>query len=517
MKSFVDAFAPEAHKFQVAQDDLNRAFTAAGLVLPETREGMWALMQTLDATTEAGQAQIATLLRLTSTADAYYSMLERRTPEAEEDARQFDAEAALRYANAVADINRQLSNIDGTSSFVVSLRDIAGQYNANVARLNEHARAAGLAGAREEDLSRALQLSTMQRVRAIQALEEEARALVRSLGLDPLGMLDSEIAALQAIESQASSAVSSFGDAMGEAARAASDAVNLLLGDLSPLRDSQKLQIAMDALRAGQVGPEDVLRIARRMFASGQDYRSVFDQVMQIGDRRDQGGGSVGGGSVGGGVSAEMQALLDRRAELEAQANAGQRFMQAGQLAQMIADLAGARGEDFETIAQSLGLTGLDQLLTDLQLDNVGALTDYLTALQADSYTLEDLAATVTAGEQLIVDTLRDIFEIQSLVDRLAERSELAMADSDQRIEAMEIPERIAESSEPVQEELRQLREQVRELTEAMREVVANTGTTANNTGSLAETVQTRDLVDTSNSTRSSRFGRGGDTGAALL
>ena len=49
--------------------------------MPATRDGMWALMQSLDATTEAGREQIATLLRLSGTADAYYTMLERNQDE----------------------------------------------------------------------------------------------------------------------------------------------------------------------------------------------------------------------------------------------------------------------------------------------------------------------------------------------------------------------------------------------------------------------------------------------------
>lgn len=526
MQSFVDKFAPEAHRFELLQSDITRAFEQYGLTIPATRDGMWALMQSMDAATEAGREQIATLLRLTATADAYYTMLERAE---QERVAVFDAEAAMGYAEMVGSINRQLAELGGMSAFQTSLRDIATQYRTNVERLNELARAAGLAGAREEDLARALQLSTMQRLKAIAALEAEGRALVESLGFGPLGMIDAEIEALAALEAQATSALGSFSSAMGEVAQAASDAVNLLLGDLSPLRDSQKLAVALDALRAGQIGQEDVLRIGRRLYASGADYRRLFDEVMQIGDRRNLGGDLGGMGSVGNvgqQVSQAMQELLDRRAEIEAQQRAGQRFLEAGQLAQIIADLAGARGEDFESVAQSLGLTGLDQLLTDLQLDNVQSLTDYLTALQADSYTLADLAATITAGEQLIVDTLRDIFDAQHLADAIAKPLWEGQRDGqfgslprpfvEPTAALEEIPSRIDDAIAPVREELAALREQTREMLDRMTEIAANTGATAQATQSTAQTAANTALIETTIAPRS-RIGLGGLESTAPL
>jgi tape measure domain-containing protein len=104
MGSFVDAFAPEAHKFELLQSDLTRALAQAGLAVPATRDGMWELMNSLDATTEAGREQIATLLRLAGTADEYYSMLERRADEQVQAARQ-QIEAELEAeAQRVADL-----------------------------------------------------------------------------------------------------------------------------------------------------------------------------------------------------------------------------------------------------------------------------------------------------------------------------------------------------------------------------------------------------------------------------
>ena len=76
LSNFVDKFASDTVKFEIAQDDLTRAFDQVGLSVPMTRDAMWELMQTLDATTEEGQRQIATLLELSDAADAYYRQLE---------------------------------------------------------------------------------------------------------------------------------------------------------------------------------------------------------------------------------------------------------------------------------------------------------------------------------------------------------------------------------------------------------------------------------------------------------
>lgn len=130
MQSFVANFAPEAHKFTVAQDALTSAFAQVGLELPTTRDGMWELMQSLDATTESGQAQIATLLRLAGVADAYYDMLEdraenaleavsARTPEQRQEALGIIGGVvnSRTYANmttaqrAIADVNARFSDL----------------------------------------------------------------------------------------------------------------------------------------------------------------------------------------------------------------------------------------------------------------------------------------------------------------------------------------------------------------------------------------------------------------------
>lgn len=321
------------------------------------------------------------------------------------------AASAADYAALVADLDSQLAELAGASEFQLSLRDIAEQYNANVDALNAAAQAAGMASAREEDLARALQLSTLQRARAVAALQAEGQSLAQSLGYTALSGIEAQIAALEQEESAATAAIQSFGDAMGQAASNATDAINLLLGDLSPYKDREKLQMALDAQQQGLIGPEEVLRIAQRLFASGTDYNQIFAQVMAIGDRRSSGqsfGGSFGGTSTPT-VSPEMQALLAERDALLAAQEAASRRVQAGDLAQIIADIAGAQGIAFEEAAAQLGISDISSLAADLGID-LKALNDYLLALQADSYSITDIAGTITAGEQGIIDALYDIF-----------------------------------------------------------------------------------------------------------
>lgn len=79
MGNFIDKFAPEAHKIEIATTDMQRALSSVGLSVPKSRDAMWELMQTLDAGSASGRAQIATLLELSGVSDTYYKMLEERS------------------------------------------------------------------------------------------------------------------------------------------------------------------------------------------------------------------------------------------------------------------------------------------------------------------------------------------------------------------------------------------------------------------------------------------------------
>lgn len=131
MQSFVNNFAPEAHKFTVAQDELTRALGQVGLTLPTTREGFWDLMQSIDGTTASGAQQIATLLRLSSVAHSYYSTLESQAEDTADAARvaaqiaEDAAREALEQARAAQSLLIGITNDRAYSQMSTAERAIA--------------------------------------------------------------------------------------------------------------------------------------------------------------------------------------------------------------------------------------------------------------------------------------------------------------------------------------------------------------------------------------------------------
>lgn len=145
MQSFVANFAPEAHRLEIAQSELTRGLAQVGLTLPTTREGFWELMQSLDATTESGQEQIATLLRLSDYADRYYSHLEDAAEDAEDAAREA-REAVLEEMQRIADSFAEAAEIMGsartqyaapTSQRETAINDINRNFDGYISRLRD--------------------------------------------------------------------------------------------------------------------------------------------------------------------------------------------------------------------------------------------------------------------------------------------------------------------------------------------------------------------------------------------
>lgn len=188
MQTFVNAFATEEHRFMVAQDALNRALGQFGLAIPETRDAMWALMQSLDATTEEGREQIATLLRLAGVADSYYSMLEDRTEDV--------AEANDALIRSYAEFIDQFGATG--SPFQSALQAVRAEMQANIDTANELARAAGMQGAREEDLLRIREQSQRQMTAMIADLTATVIQQIGELYGTSAQQLQDRIAAIDA-------------------------------------------------------------------------------------------------------------------------------------------------------------------------------------------------------------------------------------------------------------------------------------------------------------------------------
>lgn len=419
MQSFVSNFAPEAHKFEVAQDAITRAFAQFGLEVPATRDGMWALMQSLDATTEQGREQIAMLLELAGVSDAYYSMLEdsaedaaraaREAAEAEAELAQARLDAMRAYADTVTGINRSLYELSGATEFRQSLAGIQEQYMANVATLQEQARAAGLASARSEDLAAAMLLQARQVALLVRELEASARTQADALGLTPLAVLGSEIEALQAREEAAAAATARLAESFRRVGQISSDVASAMLGEFGPLAGQAKAEFALRALQSGAIGLDAALNAGRDVFASGADFNRFFEQAVGIAQRRTDGEQDAGGAGGGSYVSPAMRELLKQQAELQAQAARATELIQAQELAQTIADLSSVRGEDFQTVIDSLGID-LEAFLKQLGFESDTQLGELITQMQEEQASLELwLSQNVTADGLAIVAALHDI------------------------------------------------------------------------------------------------------------
>ena len=318
--------------------------------------------------------------------------------------------AAIAYAEFVMGLREELESMD-SSDFVNEIRGLGAELGENIAQLDQLAQAAGMAGPRVEDLALATELAARKMAKAIAALKEASLKLVEDLYGTPLSRLDAEIAALEASSRAASDGVGTATDAIETFVDRTRRAVeDLLLDDsLSPLGDREKLQLALQRVR--ETGSEDdartALQIGRRLMASGTDYERLFRQVTSLVRVVDQQTtpGSTGGGGVT--VSAELQALYDRRAALLAEQEAAQRRATALQLAQNLADYAGATQMTFEDVAAAFGFT-LDQLAEDLGMER-DELMNYLETLQADSYDLMQFVDVYNEGVNRIVNAVLGI------------------------------------------------------------------------------------------------------------
>lgn len=386
MQSFVNAFAPEQHKFEVASDALTSALSQVGLTLPTTRDGMFDLMQSLDATTEEGRKQIALLLELTGVADAYYTALEKVG----------DAQA-----NAVAGYSDFMAQF-GRDTLAGALAKIRAEELKNIDTANRLARAAGLEGASERDLAAIHEYAAKKIVQAILKLRDETEDLIDQLyggGGDALDTLNDQIAQMQANANGAASGLSDASSSLRDLYRQQVDGLksiqdyldSMLLGDLSALSPEEQLAEARrqlealqqaaaggdaDALAALPQAADAFLRLSQQFNASGTDYGTDFDWVRQllqglvdVGPIADPGGDPTGNGGGGnGGVSPELQALLDRRDQLLAQQEGAYRAELAEDLANHLRELAAAVNTPVLELMQTMGVD-LTTLATDIGVD----------------------------------------------------------------------------------------------------------------------------------------------------
>lgn len=237
----------------------------------------------------------------------------------------------------------------GLSDFTRSMRALERSTVDAVRQANLLARAAGLQGAREEDLAYIHEAAARRAAAAIRALEAASSDLVTDL--------------------YGNSSLEVVGDSIYQAAEALSDATDalrefsddLLLGDNSPLNGRAKLDEALRQLNAASASgdvdrvkqiAQSTLDIGRGVFASGSDYAALFGQVQAIvlatvpaiTDTLGPGGGGIGQDDV---------------------MTASERLELASTLAQNVADLSHATGQTIDEVAERLGIP-LELLADDL-------------------------------------------------------------------------------------------------------------------------------------------------------
>lgn len=384
MQSFVSNFAPESHQFDVASDALTSALAQVGLSLPGTREEMWALMQSFDATTESGREQIATLLRLADVADQYYSALDRQVSEA---TKLLDGMGLL---------------TDGLSDFGRAIVDIKAKELGAIDAANTLAKARGMEGAGAAQLAAIHTWTAQQIAAAIRKLQTETRDLIAKLYGGVPGSLDAINERIAELE-RSTGGISSGIDTVREAGenlfeswlrgvQSIQDYLDsMLLGDLSALTPEEQIAEAqrqlLDAQAAAMRGDVDALnklpqladaflRLQRDNLASGGDYNAQFEWVRQLlgsvagmqNPYTAPGDQTGGGGGVTVGPSPELEALYAARDAALAEQYVEQRRALAEQLTQHLADLATALNVPIFDLIEAQGVN-LRELATDLGVD----------------------------------------------------------------------------------------------------------------------------------------------------
>ncbi len=276
-------------------------------------------------------------------------------------------DAYMRLAQAQQQYNQFTGQFKPAATYIdqfeAGMAALYAQMNNDITTANALAVAAGASGANLTDLAHIQQHYAGQMAQLTMQLEQSAQQLAFTLGLSLFGSLDqvnAEIARLTGQTSTASDSVSSFGDAITQTAQKTDAALNLLLGNLSPLNDQQKLQAALGGLRAGTVDASTVLEIGRRLYASSEAYNQLFAQVQQYAGRASGAeGGSYSGGSTSSShntLSADDQKRLAELMKERDQMEAAQKLSQYQTLAEQIAEIAQAKGETFQQVIQEMGV-----------------------------------------------------------------------------------------------------------------------------------------------------------------
>lgn len=100
--AYFDAFFTQSEKNAASIDTVKRAFEEVNIVLPDTRAGFRAAVEGIDITSQSGQEMFATMMKLASSANTYYSILESTAQSALQAAQEMAGALLSSALNAVA-------------------------------------------------------------------------------------------------------------------------------------------------------------------------------------------------------------------------------------------------------------------------------------------------------------------------------------------------------------------------------------------------------------------------------
>jgi len=390
---FMDRFASDEQKLTFVTDQLTRAFDEVGMVLPETRDGFWALMQSMDATTEEGRKQIALLLQLGPIADQYYSLLE----DAERDRLAAAEAAAKAAADALELIRQQVASVRdfiglGPSQALVDLQQ----------RFADAMKAARALGASQAEYAMIVRAFDRQLSRMAAELTRTVIQLSQDLfNASAEGFVDSVEDGINEVRLVANSLFSEWQQALtnlkGFADSLLLDENLTTLNPMGQFLEAQKqFNTMLAAARSGDVeaagelpgAAQAFLEEARFMFASGPRYDAIFREVQQ----------ALRGIEMPKGIEEYTREIADNTGETVTAVQTAQdailagldRMLKAMDLANALRDLSYVLDRGTVGLAEELGVP-LDQLaaalgidVSDLSMDTLLGIANMAELLGAD-------------------------------------------------------------------------------------------------------------------------------------
>lgn len=285
--AYYDAFFSDEEKFQQLQKSLTEVMVDMGLELPTTREGFRALVESMDLTTEEGQAMYATLLQMAPAMAEYISQLE-------------DMEGVITdYAAAaeqVIDNLRQSIDVEKERA-AVALAASQELYNAEIQFINMQRAAvqgiidnAGNAKSRLEESvdaeKKKLDSQLTEKLQGIQAEKDLATEAhnkkLESLREEKTAQSANHSASMRNLSTQRS-AVSKTISSLSSLSKSLDSALNSISGGLTTTQALGELDRAVASARSGDFS-FDISRAAQAFTGqqSGQ-YSSLVDMMRDTG------------------------------------------------------------------------------------------------------------------------------------------------------------------------------------------------------------------------------------------